>query len=108
MFYSFVPGKERFTPESASVRPAEAGLHLGGKSPGAQKQPRIPVSNSVSGEGQLDCRRSAETGELRESNRTDVLSHIHAELHSILAKKKKEIQSHVAPKLRKSFRYMKL
>ena len=48
MFYGFLlPGEERFTTESASVRPPEAGLHLGGESSGAQKQSRLPVSNSV-------------------------------------------------------------
>ena len=63
MFYLSLPGEKRLATESASLRPPEAGVNLRRESSGAQKQPRIPVSDSVSREGQLDLRCSPETGE---------------------------------------------
>ena len=61
----FVSGEERFAAQPAALRPPEAGLHLGGESSGAQKQQRLPVSDGVSGEGQLVLGRSSETGNCR-------------------------------------------
>lgn len=63
MFSSCHPVEERFTPEPASLRPPEIGFDIRGKSSGTQKQPRIPVSNSLSREGQLGLGCSKETGE---------------------------------------------
>ncbi|KAF0024412.1 hypothetical protein F2P81_023214 [Scophthalmus maximus] len=68
-------GEEGFAAQSAPLCPPETGFHLGGESPGAPKQPRIPVSNALTREGQQNLKRSTETGRVYECVQIKLMEH---------------------------------